>query len=304
MNIIKGLIIIMLCTIFLLNSCYNPNLSESNYEEIKSDLICEECNVIIIVIDALRPDHLGCYGYIRETSPNIDSLCKKSIVFENAIAQSTWTKPSVTSLFVSNYVQHHKIPSGSPYYGDNDNSSFLPDSALTIAKVLSSYEYKTKALTSNLFIQRSFGLEQGFDEYILTENDKEITKNTIEWISQNKDNKIFLYLHYMAPHGDYDPPAKDRLFFKKDYSGSINFAGKHQKYFNSEVKMSDEDIEELVARYDGEIRFIDREIQKILTSLNSLVNFKGTTLLLLCFFVPFFTFLLFTSDISILSEVI
>ncbi len=141
-------------------------------------------NVIVILIDALRFDHLGCYGYKRNTSPNIDKISEKSLVFENAISQATWTKPSVTSLFISDYVKNHGITLFTLDNTDYSMSNVLPDSAITLAEVFSDDGYKTKAVISNPFIKKGFGLEQGFDEYDFTRKDHDETLNALRWIKK------------------------------------------------------------------------------------------------------------------------
>jgi len=242
---------------------------------------CNGCNVVIILVDALRYDHLGCYGYHRDTSPNIDALSRRGRVFTNAVSQATWTKPSVTSLFVSDYVSGHNITRYSREFDVEGADNVLPDTAVTLAEVMSENGYTTAGIIGNNFIQKGFGLEQGFSQYDFVKGrnkDTEITDRAVRWIEKNQKERFFLYLHYMAPHSDYDPPEQFRKMFKPHYDGAMDFTGRHKFDVDS---MRGEDIDELVARYDGEIRYVDSEIGRLVDYLNSSGLMRRTYLVLL-----------------------
>ncbi len=113
-------------------------------------------NVLVIVLDALRADHLGCYGYHRNTSPNIDALAAKGLVFDRAIVPAGWTKPSVTSLFTSLNPAVH----GVLHYED----SFPPD-LTSLAEIFSRNGYFTYGFVNNVHIYPSLGFGRGFDLY-------------------------------------------------------------------------------------------------------------------------------------------
>ena len=301
----------------------------------------KDFNVIIVLIDALRYDHLGCYGYKRDTSPNIDALSKQSIVFKNAIAQATWTKPSIVSLFTSNYVTDHGIRA-TLFEGPNGRRHLLrepvPGNILspnipTLAKALKSHGYKTKAFIANGIIGKGFGLEQGFDEYevcgsadktsqveesmhwvnasvvpqplvgvpplrsgvanglflkckerprseyvcrTLGEQDEsrsrrikeaEQTTQAIDWINARKDSKFFIYLHYNSTHLPYDAPPEEKKRFKAEYKGNFDFRRKFNKAYFKGITPSQEDKDELVARYDGAVRYTDSEFGRLMKFL-------------------------------------
>ena len=326
----------------------------------------KDYNVIIVLIDALRYDRLGCYGYKRHTSPNINALSKQSIVFKNAIAQATWTKPSVVSLFTSNYVEDHWVVNGTGIDLLSNNcpacwkgNELSPD-FVTLTEVLKANGYRTKALIGNGMISKKFGLERGFDEYSpvdfseviipklknayararcgdsyalrketreafdeysqkhkvrknplaaysnsdlresslqafcqregnenfdvaiveTSKPDPALTKSAIDWVNAHKDSKFFMYLHYMAPHADYDPPKRYRVEFKPEYHGNFFFPNKfHKDYFN--VKLSQEETDELMARYDGEISFVDDWIGIFIKDLRRQNLLKKTILVIL-----------------------
>ncbi len=230
----------------------------------KEGNFCEDCNVLIILTDALRFDHLGCYGYEKNTSPNIDVLCEKGVVFENAISQATATRQSVTSLFVSDYVQNHQVT--------GKNNIILPEEAITIAEVLRSNEYKTAAFLRNFKVSRE-DILQGFDESTVFREkegylDENATIKTLDWLEKNKDDKFFVYLHYFAPHSPFNPPEEYlKKFQEKEYSGDINFSElRRARDFNS-MNISQEDISELRYRYDAEVNYMDNEVGKVIMYL-------------------------------------
>jgi arylsulfatase len=232
---------------------------------------CKDCNVVLLLVDALRFDHLGCYGYPKGTSPNIDKVCQEGLVFENAISQAASTRMAVTSLFASHYLI--KYPSSPDNYA-------LPDSALTLAEVLSANGYRTQAVYDNPKIDKGSGLSQGFNGYDLVNGDAEKAAYSFNWIDKHIDQKFFLYVHFMAPHADYVPPEGYKERFKLNYGGGIDFKGKHQDFFNQRA-LSQEDIEELRARYDGEIVSVDAEIGRFVAHLKERGLLEKTILIIM-----------------------
>ena len=113
-------------------------------------------NVILISIDSLRADHLGCYGYERDTSPAIDALARDGVLFEQVVSQAPWTLPSHASLFTSLYGRTHRT---------NDVSRRLPHDVPTLAGALAEAGYSTRAIVSGTFMQSRFGLDSGFEIY-------------------------------------------------------------------------------------------------------------------------------------------
>src|SRR3990172_4770634 len=115
-----------------------------------------ERNVILITVDTLRADHLGVYGYARNTSPNLDRFAKDSILFRYAFSHSNTTNPSFSSLMTSHYPHETKV---------FNNYYLLPPGAVTMAEILKANGYHTAAINSHFSLRRGSGFEQGFDEY-------------------------------------------------------------------------------------------------------------------------------------------
>ena len=112
--------------------------------------------IILISLDTLRADHLGTYGYYRNTSPHIDAFAKKSIIFENAVAQSPWTLPSHMSIMTSLYPSFH---------GVTKSDKRLADEHVTLAELMQEGGYRTAAFTDGVYLRGLFGFSQGFRIY-------------------------------------------------------------------------------------------------------------------------------------------
>ena len=161
-------------------------------------------NLLIISIDSLRADHLGCYGYPRKTSPKIDAFSKKAVVFDHAYSTSSWTTPSMASLFTSLYPQDHHI---------RVEEDVLDEDFLTLAEHLQSYRYVSTAFISQTLLLQDRGFAQGFDRYDVsvvshrdttqTDTSKEITDLAIEALRSRGPDPFFFWVHYFDPHFDY-----------------------------------------------------------------------------------------------------
>ena len=253
--------------------------------------INDKPNIILIIADALRSDHLGCYGYSRNTSPNIDRIARESIIFNRAYAQSNWTFPSTAALFMSLYPTSHNIFSG---------KKVVPKDSKTLTENLKVAGYRTAGFSSNPFFWGNFGLRRGFDSFYFGQNkfvcklwpsvigdilkrlfmptDENLTRKALSWIKRNKSQKLFIYLHYMTTHAPYRiPKAYEEIYAKEAIPDRVDFP--HKRYLRN-VKVNAAQKKNLIDRYDGAIRFVDDQIGKILDILQSL-NLKEDTLLII-----------------------
>ncbi|MFQ5351563.1 MAG: sulfatase [Candidatus Binatia bacterium] len=206
--------ILFLLGLFLPGGC-NPTDQGSRITE-KAD--SARPNVIFILIDTLRPDRLGCYGYRRDNSPTIDALAKEGVLFERAISAAPWTQPSIASLFAAVYPGvHGVIGYRKAYQGVKDKTktvTVFADSFQTLAESFQGAGYATAAIVANPFLVKGFGFAQGFDHYNDTITDNWVTGDIVNqaalaWlIKQDKKKPFFLYLHYMDAHGPYAAPPK------------------------------------------------------------------------------------------------
>ena len=242
-------------------------------------------SVVILLIDTLRADHLGCYGYGRETSPNIDRWAGEAIVFDQAIAQASWTKPSVASLFTSLYPTVHRTGGGMharrevragkiemvPAPADAPGTSAkLPPGIVTIAEVFREAGYRTAGFIANALIGRDFRYGQGFETYAFG-GDLQVTSGAMRWLERHGEEPFFLYLHYMAPHAPYDPPeAFDRFTAEGDLIDIQSGEMKDQINFTRTRTLSSDDVNNLIDQYDGEILFSDDQCARVLAELEKL----------------------------------
>ncbi len=223
-------------------------------------------NVVLISIDTLRPDHLGCYGYGRDTSPEIDRLAAAGIRFEQAIAHASSTLPSHASMLSSLLPQHH----GASYALKRP----LPESAQTVAEVLRGAGYRTASFNGGGQIGPDFGLTQGFEIYDSRQLplDAQVDQ-ALTWIDGLGDAPFFLFLHTYDVHHPYEPePAMLELFADEDYGGELGDAISVEllRDINAgEVEITDADLAHIVSTYDAEIRAMDRSIGDFLRRLEA-----------------------------------
>jgi arylsulfatase A-like enzyme len=150
-------------------------------------------NIVFLLFDAMRPDHLNTYGYSRNTSPAIDSIAKDGILFEKAFSQASWTLPSVASTFTSTYTDFH---------GTENMTSKLPKTLVTLAEYLNKSGFRTIGASNNYLVSRHTRMARGF----------------WDWVDEMRDPALTNYLlSYIDPEGiDYYRIWKDNFF--SDYS--------------------------------------------------------------------------------------
>jgi arylsulfatase A-like enzyme len=167
-----------------------------------------EKNVILFILDAVRPDHLGCYGYNRKTSPTIDALADSGVIFKSAITAAPWTLPSHMAIFSGLY------PSECGYNPEFFNNAIIPQGSFpklgmeihTMAEYLSDHGYSTAAFTGGGMLQPEYNFDQGFYSFAHLNSDKSITNHissVIDWIKGNLHNKFFITFHTYETHCPY-----------------------------------------------------------------------------------------------------
>lgn len=229
-------------------------------------------NFVLITVDTLRADHLGAYDYAEARTPAFDRLASESIQFENAFAHASVTVPSMASLLTG------LLPSQHGLYG---NGGELPESLPTIATLFQDAGFRAAAFLGNYALRPSRKLDRGFeyytDEYTNTEGIRDHPENragalnrlALDWLDTvEPDQRFFLWVHYQEPHGpyeppDYDPPSESQgeliLPQGEDNSG-LRAIPTYQWIGHGRLA----DYE---ARYDGEIREMDRHLGDLLSAL-------------------------------------
>ncbi len=239
----------------------------------------EKLNVILIVIDALRADHLGCYGYARDTSPNIDKFSKEGVLFSNAFSHGPATWISVPSLFTSLYPNVHKhFEVGAP----------LEKEFITLPEILEKRGYITAAFVGpQLRGIANFNTRFKFyDIKARGTHTKDITEKVVNWLKHKHSQPFFLYLHYMQV-SDYSPRA---IYAQKFYTGEENIKFKEilnkpprrpaWKDFFFDLKPSEKNdfFDYILSQYDGNLRYADIQIKIISEELERLGLSKNTLL--------------------------
>jgi len=255
-------------------------------------------NLIIISLDTVRADHLGVYGYNINTTPFLDSIADKAIVFEQAFAQSSWTAPSHASFFTSYYpsVINFSIVERLGDSEDFEHIGVIPSELKTLAEYLQEQDYYTFAVTDGGFVSRSYGFNRGFDkynEYIqkdILEGAGGFTANMpytlkkLESVSTKKD-PFFLFLHTYDAH-EYNKSLPHAQEFAGKYKSNLSNDSKltrHvQSYLNEDFRnsLTEEDLNYMKGLYDGAIRFIDDNLEIMFNKLEELELMDNTIIVI------------------------
>ncbi|MBI4803536.1 MAG: sulfatase [Elusimicrobia bacterium] len=245
-------------------------------------------NVVLILMETLRPDHLGCYGYRRRTSPNIDRLAAESAVFENAFAQSSQSLISAASVFTGLYPPSHGVV--------NVTARLAPGVA-TLAGELKRHGYKTAAFTGGFFLNRSFGLNGGFAVYDDSRDFgtlHDIVPCAVKWLRENGKKKFFLLVHGYDAHAPYRAPKEFLDKFSGGYDGRFSaltldyyLADRIYKdglYEDFRLKkkiatLDKKDVDYIVSQYDGAVLYADSYIGVLLSEIEA-QGLKDKTLIL------------------------
>ena len=243
-------------------------------------------NVVLITIDTLRADHLSCYGYERNTSPNIDRIAEKGVIFKNVYAPSSWTAPSMVSLFTAVYPINHGVTHGVGYEKNVTRSiqEIFSEELVTLAEILKAHGYTTFGVASNLHLSERFGFARGFDYFKCLPfiPAPPVNKTIYSWEDEIKhSDKFFLWVHYFDPHhfyfarspwiDDYSPP---------ELTQKLNLPKKPWEELQAFIPVLEKDPEalsNLVALYDSEINFVDSYIGELIKRF----EFDKNTLLII-----------------------
>lgn len=248
-------------------------------------------NVLLVSIDTLRPDHLGCYGYWRDTSPALDRLAEEGVRFTTVASASSWTLPAHASLVTGLYPATH---------GAFKMARPISPGVETLAQRLRRSGMTTCGVVSFHLLSSGYGFARGFTSYhelhkeagggLRTVRAEEVANRAIHWIGGNRSKPFFLFLHFFDPHWDYDPPPPYDRIYNPEYRGEITGAyGSLMEYIKyrpeprgkggvgqalpaepgqeREVAIAPDDLEQVLALYDGEIRYTDHHLGRVIDAL-------------------------------------
>lgn len=245
-------------------------------------------DIVLVIIDSLRADAVGCYGQPLPTTPVIDSLAASGTRFERAYSSAPWTLPSIMSLFTSLSPDRHRLVLPSVPVSTN---------VTTLAEYLRKTGYQTIGITANPVTHRRYGFSRGFDYYddfsVVTEPGDDIsqaaksaavqvatstavTRLAEDWLRRRDPGRpLFLFLHYMDPHWDYLPPAPyGRLFTDDPVPALRNIQVLGNTFVSPPAR------QRIRAAYAGEIRFTDDSMGRLLEAIKATPRASSTVVAL------------------------
>lgn len=246
-------------------------------------------DIVFILIDALRADHLSSYGYHRPTSPVIDGLAADGVLFRQAVASSTFTKTSIASLFTGRHPFQHGV-----YFGNlNDRPGRIASDVLaageeTLAEALRDAGYLTTAWVQNTHLQWFMGFDQGFVDY------RDQQGRAVRILDQvgpflegpGRRYPFFAYIHLIDLHDPYEPEAPyNRLFGQgagDPYAGvDLEEWGEYLRAVRKgEVTPEPWRVERMAELYDGLIRYLDDQLGRLLDDLRAAGLYEDSLIVL------------------------
>ncbi len=292
---------LLLAFALIAQSCFSQDLPNFLQPVVTAES-GNDYNIIFVSLTNTRADHLGVYGYSRNTSTNIDRFASRSFVFKNVFSHASWTLPVVISFFTSQYPFTHKLM-------NREDALTLPVSVPTFVDVLKSAGYATAAFVGDRDYSAKYGHTSRFHivQDSVNQNDQEdwhrygVLQNTMpparDWLRKNKDRKFFLLVQGYDTHCPFAVP-KENARFDPEYRGKVDFtkcywtfeptrpirrrsdAGLYQDVFllktkptegdNFEVMFYPDDVKHMIALYDGEIYNADQQIGGLLDEITAL----------------------------------
>jgi arylsulfatase len=223
-------------------------------------------SIVLITVDTLRADHLGCYGYVRNTSPNLDRFAEQALLFENAVTTLPTTLSAHVSLMTSTTTVTHGVkrnlprntalpswvdtasePMGETPVGSGRDGPKLP----TLAQLLRDLDYATAAFVSATPLKAHTGLQLGFDVYNQPDVGQRTAAETNDavfaWLDSSPQRPFFLWVHYFDPHLPFEPPPPYDSAFDADPSAAQVLRKRNVREWR------DPSMHGWINLYDGEI---------------------------------------------------
>lgn len=229
-------------------------------------------NIVLITIDTLRADHLGCYGYFRDTSPNLDALAKESVVFDQAFAVMATTLPSHASMLTGRYPLEHGIVANLMHGG---NPFGWKEGMLSIAQVAKEAGYSTAGFVSAAPLKRASGISAGFDVWsepdAVERQGAETMKEVLAWLDTEPREPYFLWVHFYDPHWRHRAPAPYDTMFHSEGPDPALEAWLQERGIGDEAKRSNArkstQTRKAINDYCGEVRYTDAQVGVLLDRL-------------------------------------
>jgi len=228
-------------------------------------------NVVIVLIDTLRADHITPYAKTRVRTPALQRFASEGVVFEHAQSQESWTKPAVATLLSGLYPDSHDTKT---------MEARLPESVTILPEIFRDQGIRTGTVLANGYVSDKFGFNQGWEHYANFIREERPTQAehvlgaAIEWIRGHKDDRFFLYVQTIDPHVPYAPPEEFlRMYDPAEYQGPVvprSTAQLLEDFKARRQTLSERDRQRLEALYDGEISYHDRYFALLLDKLREM----------------------------------
>jgi len=233
-------------------------------------------NLVLVSIDTLRPDLLGCYGHERPTSPALDTLAAGGVLFETALAAAPWTLPSHASLLTGLYPSRH---------GVRRAGAVLPDDVVTWAAWLRERGFTTSAIVNSHWLGRETRLERGFDGFVWVEENvrrrrpSRVGELAARWLAEGPAEPFFLFLHFYDVHSDYASLPSYEERFRQPYDGPADGSTRQLRAVREgRASLGPDDVRHLLDLYAAGVRQMDDALARLLRALRDL-GLRENTLL-------------------------
>lgn len=241
----------------------------------------EGANLVIVTIDTLRADHLGCYGYFRDTSPRIDAFATECVVFDQAVAPMATTLPSHMTLFTGLEPLEHGITAN---VGDGGAIFGMKAGVHPVSSLADRAGFKTAAFVSATPLKKSCGLGAAFTYYNEPESAVRRGADTIDaaitWLHANRSGRFVLFVHIYDPHYPYDPPAPHHLAYETDAQLEQWIADRRMTPLIQPGPCRNPIPTPAIAShnlYDGEVRYSDEQVGRLFDTLRELELWDAST---------------------------
>lgn len=231
----------------------------------------EPTSLLLITIDTLRPDRLGCAGNPKVRTPNLDALATSGVLFETVVASAPTTAPSHATIMTALSPRAHGVLA---------NGQTLSPDVTTLAEVLRAAGYETGAVVSSYVLAPRIGLDRGFDAYIRAYErpDKTHEVSSAEstyarvapWLREHARDRFFLWIHLYDPHQPYDAPGVFGQFADPAYTGAFTrWNDRRVQSWNQTGSVPSREAQHLAARYDSEVNYVDAQLGRLLDVLDA-----------------------------------
>lgn len=292
----KILVIFLISFILVISVLFiylrNPISGNIGSDQLKSVALCNGCNVIFIVLDPLRADHLSSYGYSRSTTPAIDSLANRGYLFQKAISASSWTLPADMSLLTGVYPSTHKVLNKftvtAPGKQKTTNLKDLSPDISTAAEIYKKNGYQTAGFTGSAAVNRQYGYNTGFDSY--TDNREfagfdYVLPMALDWLKTHEKDKFFLFLQGYDTHGEYvGNNGYDYRYLDFKYNGKLNGSKdqevelREQGLAEGKLFLTPDDARFLNDIYDEKLNRADKRISDFITAIKKMGLLENTVI--------------------------